>query len=81
MSIPLSTRLPGDIKKAYAEYEAKHEQYVKDIKAYNEAAKAWNAGSRTSLLQCQNLFLQLLLILMKIYKQQVVETNNCGNRL
>jgi len=48
MSIPLSTRLPGDIKKAYADYEAKHKQYVKDIKAYNEAAKAWNEGSRTS---------------------------------
>lgn len=48
MSIPLSGRLPGDIKKAYEEYEKKHEQYVKDIEAYNAAAKKWNAGSRTS---------------------------------
>ena len=48
MSIPLSGRLPSDIKKAYVEYEKKHEQYVKDIEAYNEAAKKWNAGSRTS---------------------------------
>jgi len=48
MTVPLSTRLPGDIKKAYDEYEKKHEQYVKDIEAYNEAAKKWNAGSRTS---------------------------------
>ena len=48
MSIPLSGRLPSDIKKAYAEYEKKHEQYVKDIEAYNAAAKKWNAGSRTS---------------------------------
>ena len=48
MSIPLSGRLPGDIKKAYDEYEKKHEQYVKDIEAYNAAAKKWNAGPRTS---------------------------------
>lgn len=48
MSIPLSGRLPSDIKKAYDEYEKKHEQYVKDIEAYNAAAKKWNAGSRTS---------------------------------
>ena len=48
MSVSLSGRLPSDIKKAYAEYEKKHEQYVKDIEAYNAAAKEWNAGSRTS---------------------------------
>ena len=48
MSIPLSGRLPCDIKKAYEEYEKKHEQYVKDIEAYNAAAKKWNAGPRTS---------------------------------
>lgn len=48
MSVPLSGRLPGDIRDAYSEYEQKYEQYVKDMNAYNEAAKKWNAGPRTS---------------------------------
>tara|TARA_R100001440_G_scaffold671_2_gene2072 strand:- start:1394 stop:1936 length:543 start_codon:yes stop_codon:yes gene_type:complete len=48
MSISLSGRLPGPIKQAYADYEKKYDKYVKDMSAYNEAAKKWNAGSRTS---------------------------------
>ena len=48
MSISLSGRMPGPIKQAYADYEKKYDKYVKDMSAYNEAAKKWNAGSRTS---------------------------------
>jgi hypothetical protein len=53
MSVSLSGRLPGPIKQAYADYERRYDRYVKDMKAYNERVKKWNAGPRTSPLGMQ----------------------------